>query len=75
MAFTGRPGAEVERLGNAPPAAVPELEPPKAVNNDGSVVTGFEQAPEPAVGFERHDCAAAKVADQQFVRVFAEGAW
>ena len=47
---------------------------PQTVNRHRTVFIPFEQAFEVAVSIERHDRAAAEIADQQLIGVFAEGA-
>ncbi len=64
VAFAIRTGGEVERAGTSRIAAIPKRQAPKAVNDHGPIVAGFEQSLELAVGLKAHDRAAAEIADQ-----------
>src|ERR1035437_10972309 len=72
VAFAIRTGAEVERAGSSGAAAVAKRQPPEAVDHNRPFMPALEQALELAVGIERHDRAAAEVADQQLVCMSAE---
>src|SRR6266404_505598 len=72
--FVVRTRGEIQVRRDARDAAInAEGQAPQTVNRDGTVFIPFEHASEVAVSNEGHDRAAAEIADQQLIGVFAEG--
>ena len=67
--FTVRTGREVEVGRNPGSACTSECKTSQTVNRHRALFRAFEQATESAVFVERHDCAAAKIANQHLVEL------
>src|SRR5688572_8472622 len=70
--FTVRTSSEVEVGRNPSGACTSECKPPQTVNRHRAFFRAFEQTTESAVFVESHDCATAKIANQQLVGMRTE---
>src|SRR2546421_5813614 len=73
MALVIRPGAEKEGVGCSGLRAVAERQRPQALYHYGFVMGSFKETLEVSFGIECHNCAAAKIADQQVPGMGAKG--
>ena len=70
--FTVQAGGEVKCLRNSSLATVPEGQAPEPIDGNGGLVGILEETFEIAVRLKCHDRAAAEVADEQLIFVFAK---
>src|SRR5258708_219269 len=74
MTFTIGTGRKVKGIRNSRRPTIPKLKGPKAVDNDRLAFRVLKQTLESSIRVESHDGAAAEIANQQLIRVFAESA-
>src|SRR5689334_12440790 len=72
MTFVIRPCRKVKRVRSPGPPAIAKLKRPKALNAHRTAAIGFQESLEIASIIKCHNCAAAKIPDQQLATVTAK---
>jgi hypothetical protein len=75
VGFVIRAGREVERLGNASASSTPEFKCPKTLIDHGPSSAVLQEPFKMTALVKGHDRAAAEIADEKLVPMFAERGW